>query len=473
MTDDQSTRRRFLATLSGTAGVGALAGCPESGPDPTDTPTASPTRTGSETGTATGTRTAETPETEGTETGTSADPDVIDLVEAGASPNGDEPTVPVLDEIVDDGKTLFFPAGEYLLTREWRVKAFEDLTVVGDDATLRVQEGYDDYLFMLGNPDGARGLTVEGLEFDVSAPNTGARPIHGMVEDGLAVRNVTVTGRQDVDQDSVRFDVTSPEGTGIVERLELPDGGDPEYPITGCYVGEAHTGTLRFVDCHIAGFPDNGLYASPATGRVDVEGGRYENNDISNVRVSGPSTVRGVRVRCTEAPDGFVNMRGIRLREGRNVTVENCTVEMETVTASDGAITMSNWLDAATIRDTDVAIDADDVPAIVAKSPNDDVSGDDYQIRIENVTVSGTAAGAAAVRLLERDGCLVDEVCILQTGGARDGIQCTRVTDSTLSNSSIAVTGDPVVLEDASVNREGLETRRLGENAAVDGSTCG
>lgn len=43
----------------------------------------------------------------------------------------------------------------------------------------------------------------------------------------------------------------------------------------------------------MANFPDNGVYASQAEGPVHVVGGRYENNDVSNVRVGGDGVVRG------------------------------------------------------------------------------------------------------------------------------------------------------------------------------------
>ena len=469
MTEDNRTRRRYLKGLGGVAGLAAIAGCSwlDPGPGPSETETPSPDDA---------TETPRPDET-GTPPETPSGENVVNLVEAGASPDGDEPIVPILEDVVADGKTLYFPPGEYLLTQEWRVRDLTDLSVVGRDATLRVQEGFDDYLFVLGNADTATGLTIEGLEFDFSAPNTGGRPIHGIVTDGLSVTDVSVTGTVDVDQDVMRFDVTDPHGTGVVTRLNLPDGATAEYPITGCYVGESHTGTLRFVDCHIGGFPDNGLYASSATGKIIVEGGLYENNNVSNVRVSGPAEVRGVTVRCDRAPKGFGNMRGIRLREGSNVLVENCDIQMEEVTGSDGAITMSSWLDRATIRDTNVTVDADDVAAILAKSPTDrpddvDADSDDYRIRVENVTISGSAANTAAVRLLEREGCLIDNTCIVQTGSARDGIQCTRVSDSTLSNSSISVTGRPVVLNDATVTREALQTSRLAANAAASGGSC-
>lgn len=206
MTDDNLSRRRYLKTFSGVAALATLAGCswfdpgPRPGPGPTETPT----------GTSEGIDT-ETSKTEESPTG--SDPNVINVVEAGASPNGDEPTVPVLEDAFEDGKTLFSPKVN-LLTRGWRVKEFSDLTLRGEDATFRVEEGFDDNLFVLGNSDGASGLTVEGLEFDISAPNTGARPIHGIVEDGLSIKNIRVAGMQTSTRTA--FGSTSPTRTGRV-----------------------------------------------------------------------------------------------------------------------------------------------------------------------------------------------------------------------------------------------------------------
>ncbi|NIR34699.1 MAG: hypothetical protein GWN73_01325, partial [Actinobacteria bacterium] len=69
------------------------------------------------------------------------------------------------------------------------------------------------------------------------------------------------------------------------------------------------------------------------------------------------STVRGVHVRCDAEPEGFGNMRGIRLREGTNVLVEHCLVEMLDVVGSDGAVVLAPWLEEATVRDTNIVID--------------------------------------------------------------------------------------------------------------------
>lgn len=457
--DQRVTRRRVLAALGATAATASLAGCPgDDSPGPGPPPTA----------------------TEGTSTEREAptvtppeDLAVVDVVEEGASPDGDEPVGSVVESLMDDGTALYFPPGEYLVEDVVRRREFEDLALFGEDATIRPVQGYENVVFALGGTNAATGLTVRGLEFDVSAPDTGIRPIDARVTDGLQVSDVTVRGEQDADQDCARFDVTGEDGTGVVERLALPDGAGPEYPVTGCYVGESHVGTLEFVDCEIAGFPDNGLYASPATGRVNVVGGRYENSDVSNVRVSGPATISGVTVRCDASPETYQNMRGIRLREGADVLVENCMVDVAEVSHSDGAITCSNWLDAATIRNTYVGVDADGVPGILAKRPSGEEGGDDdYRLRIEGVTVAGTSGTSAAVRLLARSRCLVDDVCIHQTGADRNGVHCTGVRDSTLRDSDISVTGSPVVLDDATVTREDLRTETLSGDEGGEASGC-
>ncbi len=478
MTDDARSRRRFLRGLGSAAALGGVAGCSTDEGTP-------PERTSPPEGTATAGN-SENSETDGSDAGESAaeatDPDdrpsdaeladrvgtrverVVDVTEAGASPDGDEPIDPVLDEVVGDRTLLYFPPGEYLVTDTWRHPEFVGLALVGDDATIRPEPGFDTLLLGLGGESGASGLAVHGLTFDLSAEDTGARPLLGMVEDGLEVVDVTVTGRIDVDQDCLRFDVTDADGTGVVRNVTATDGGIADYPITGCYVGEASEGELRFVDCEFAGFPDNGLYASAATGPVIVEGGTYHNNDVSNVRVSGPARVSGATVRCDRDRDGFQNMRGIRLREGSDVVVEDCRIEMHEVAGSDGAVTLANWLDGATIRNTDIRVDADGVHGIWAKSPEGSAPSDrEYRLRIEDVAIAGSAAGGTAVRLSEREDCLIDGACVRQTGDDRDGIVCTRVSDSTIRNSSIAVHGEPVVLEDASVDRLGVRTPNVGD----------
>jgi len=122
-------------------------------------------------------------------------------------------------------------------------------------------------------------------------------------DDQIVAKNLTVRGEIDVRQDVLRFDVTSKSGQALVRDVNLPDGGVPGMGVTGMEVGDKNHGDIRFVDCHVAGFPDNGLYADPPEGRVEVLGGTFLNNGIAGVRIetANESVVRGVHVRCDDA----------------------------------------------------------------------------------------------------------------------------------------------------------------------------
>lgn len=387
---------------------------------------------------------------------------VHNVVRIGGDHTGRRSVTDTLESAADDGTALYFPRGEYRMERPLSVGEFTDLALVGDRALVRPPQGFVGELFAFGGGGDASGLRFEGIDFDLTAPETGARPVYAGVRDGLLVRDVTVHGRQDVDQDSMRFDVTSAPGTGRVEAVRLPDGGDARYPNTGIYVGEATTGELAFVDCLVVGFPDNGLYASPARGAVTVTGGVYANNGIASVRVSGSSRVENVRVICDSTRTGLENMRGIRLREGRDILVRGTQVEMRAVTESDGGITMAEWLETARIENSRVQTDADNVPGILAKEPTGATGTSDHGIGCSGVQIVGTAADETAIAVQDRDGSRFEGVCIHQQGPDRDGITLSNAVDTVLDETHIDVTGEPLVLDNAGAKRRQIRTGEFG-----------
>ncbi|AQL44932.1 hypothetical protein BV210_19095 (plasmid) [Halorientalis sp. IM1011] len=446
------TRRRVLQTLAaGTAG--ALAGCSFFGSEestPGETPPTDVTRD-PERGPGTG----DAPDR------LAADYDrVVDVVEAGADNSGSKPVDSVIRSEIDDDTLLYFPRGEYQFAEPVERGSVSNLGLVGDRALFRPPEGFAEALLVFGGDGTATDLRFEGIDFDVTADRTGARPLYCAVDDGLLVRDVTVHGRQDVDQDSMRFDVTSENGTGRVEGLRLPHGGSTEFTNTGIYVGESSVGELSFVDCEVGGWPDNGLYASPAKGPVRVIGGHYADNGIASVRVSGDSVVKNVRVTCDSTREGLENMRGIRLREGGNVLVDDVSVEIRSVTGSDGAITMAEWLQSATVRDSRFQTDVDDVPAINAKQPGEKARQEigTGSLDVENVRVVGAASGESAITIAGRNGCRFERLCVHQGGRQRNGIHLTNSRGHVVTDSTVDVTGDPLVLENATAKRRSFRT---------------
>lgn len=400
--------------------------------------------------------------TDGDADGTDGDPDepaadvphadeygtVVDLVaDGGADPTGNSSILPVLDTYAGDDTLLYFPEGEYLMDDIWMLREFEHLGVVGENATIVPQKGYLGYLFIFGLPDEpASDLLFEGVDFDFTAEETAPRPLQAQIDDGLTVRDVSVSGIGG----TARFDITTPEGSGIVERLEQPDGGREPNPV-GILVGPANEGHLRFQDCHVEGFEGNGLYASPSNGPIEVVGGLYANNGIASVRVSSPATVRDVTVRCDEAPEGFRNMRGIRLRHGESVTVENCTIEMSDLTYSDGALVIEPMMESATIEDVDIDVSVDDTPAVNVRTPEHDAGS--TSLSCDRVSITGSASQGSAVRIVDRDECTLADLDIQQSGSERNGVHFIRSADSVLRNSEIDVPGESIVLEESNVRR--------------------
>lgn len=453
-------RRRLLRSLGALSVVGASAGCSETEPSPSppDDVPSWPTRTKSDS----------QPETK--QIADIADEwgfdRVMNLVEQGADPEGSHAIDDLLADAFTDGTLVFLPEGRYRIEDVVLADGIPRLGIVGRDATIVPREGFHDTIFGLGWPEPGTDLLFSGVDFDFSAPDTGGRPVLGKAAKRLVISDVEVRGVVDVEQDLVRVDVTDPDGTGRVERLSLPDGAVADG-VTGCEVGSDNRGNLEFIECHIAGFPDNGLYADPPHGSVLVQGGTFLNNGVAGVRVESPDscTVRGVYVGC-DTTEGGENMRGIRLRDGTEVTVENCVVDLRRVTGSDGAISFASELGAATIRNCRLRVDADGVNAIRIKSSESENGSFNGPFRCENVVITGSAADGAAVSAANRDGCHFENICVHQSGADRDGFVFDHVGGE-LVNVAVSVTGQPFRFNNSSITRRAVTIDRLPDSATI------
>lgn len=453
-------RRKFLAAAAAAATVG-LAGCGDRNPD-TTTPDGGPS---TPPGDFTGTRGEQRPYPASLAEDWGLD-SVVNLASEGADQTGTRETADYFEDYLDDGNLVYLPPGRYRLGRTVRGGS-GSVGVVGENATIVPPDGFDGTLFAFGYPEPLSEVLVEGLTFDYRAENTGARPLYAMADDRVVAREIEVRGEVDVAQDQFRFDVTDPDGTALVEDVRLPDGAS-EPSVTGIEVGDQNHGDLTFVDCHVEGFPDNGLYANPPEGEVSVLGGFYRNNGISGVRIEtkDASVVRGVHVRCDDSEGVGENMRGIRLRSGESLLVEDCLVELLEVTSSDGGIVFSSELGSATVQNCQVRVDADDINAIRIKSPGDGTAEAAHHgpFRCENVFVTGNAAGGAAVAASNRQGCEFSNLCVHQPGERRDGIVAEDV-DGEVRDSYVSVTGTPLSFTRSSISQRNVVVDRTPEDA--------
>ncbi|ELZ10993.1 hypothetical protein C479_09288 [Halovivax asiaticus JCM 14624] len=383
---------------------------------------------------------------------------VVDVVEAGADNTGSEPINPVLNRLAGVGTTdtlLRFPPGTYAMDEMFRTAGYDHIGFVGDDATIVPTPNFDTsapWLFRLGvlaNP--GRNLRFEGFTFDYRAPDTGVRALEAQVTTGLSVRDVRVVGEHDGGTfGPALFTVLDPDGWGTVERFAAPDGGeysvntpgDIEVGPTGVLVSPYHRGTLRLRDLDIGGFPDNGLYASTPDGRVLVEGGRFRNSNVANVRIAGDgSAVLGTRIEVDANRPEDVNQRGLRLDEGRDLRAENVSIGLSR--PNGYALSVQDDVETAHIEGVEITVGDRPNTAMVVSPTANHVSIDDTEIHLDgggyglaifgdapgpivarNLSISGWATGQAGrpAVLCYRDHCEFHDLEVYQPGTDRRAI---------------------------------------------------
>ena len=299
---------------------------------------------------------------------------VIDVVDAGADNSGEESITPVLEDVRADDTLLKFPPGEYYMDSQFRFTGFSNFGIVGDDATVVPAdywsfEGPTYRLFRLGtdrNPGGR--IRFEGITVDQRAPSTGVRVIDAAADAELRVRDVHLVGEHDSGLfGPARFSIRDPNGRGVVERFEAPDGAawvrdtpnagtDPwDRGPTGVFAN-TNRGELLFKDCVLGAFPSTGLYASGGSGQIRVEGGRYANSNVAQIRLGGSdSYVRGASIVVDDTRDPDVVQQGIRLTTGRDLRVLDSEVTISVTGPGNHALLVDDavdsvWIEGSTIE---------------------------------------------------------------------------------------------------------------------------
>lgn len=229
-----------------------------------------------------------------------------------------EPVTTALRESVRDGQTVVLPGGEYVLDGRVAVEDVREFHLRGqpDGSTvLRVPRYFEGPVLSAGHAGAEpRALTLRDLTVDITANGVGQRPLWLQAREELVVANVHVRGIRSLTRPSgepayrnvntAQFGVTDADGVGRVESLRLEGGeyageGDQTDEFVGVNVEPGrHAGTLYFDDCHVEGFPNNGLYAyrSGTGGTIHVRGGEFVDNGLTNLRLDAGDTAVGSRI---------------------------------------------------------------------------------------------------------------------------------------------------------------------------------
>lgn len=457
-------RRTLLASLA--AGGGAvLSGCADVLPP-------------EETGTPTPQRPTDRPTTdERTVTPSTETPSfdrVVDMVEdRGVDPTGEKPIDDALRRAASDGTLLEFPPGRYLVTKPLLLPEAVDFGIRGTG------DGHGDVRFV--HPTGHPGLLLDVrdgrncLLENFTADQTGDRRTNTgivlRVRDGLVVRDVEVAGFTPsegdgpVERGSIDLvaQVLDPGGVGTVARFTSVGGGEvgvypDSYP--AIYSGVDHRGTLRLVDCHVEDSGGAGVYTSRTFGPVQVTGGRFRNNAVAQIRVSGEgSFIRGAHVvvdtDARRASRGtYETVRGVWWESGdlgkTGGFVEGCRFVARSAPVRRGLLEVDGTAGAMTVRDCEFHVERPRYQAINAFAPGSSPMGGaperPWGITLENVRVTGAASEQVAIKLDRRARSRLTGVAVLQRGRERDGIAVSRSPGTRIEGSTVDVVRFPIVL---------------------------
>ncbi|KTG07835.1 hypothetical protein AUR64_02050 [Haloprofundus marisrubri] len=438
-------RRRYLAGLA--AGMTAgIAGCGDSSEEPSARSNESTGETGSNSVSNSGIPYADRYGT------------VVNVAASGADTSGSEAVNELLNRLVGDDTLLYFPEGEYRIDAIWALQGLRNVGVVGDGAVFHPPDKHGGAWISF---DGVDGLLFEGVTIDCRNKKT-APQVQVLCEGGGSnvIRDIVLAGVHTYPQKTQAFvyRVAGAETDLLVENVDMSNGSTRTEAVF--VFPTSDPGSLTFKDCRIIGWGEQGLYASAHGGPIQVLGGEYANNGLSQVRVGGgnadtPALVKDVTVRIDKPRPDMKNMRGIWLKEGDGTVIEDCTIKITSLegTLSSGGIVVDKEHGKTTVRNTDILVNAPTY-GIKARYPK---QGNFYApslrsrpetwgLNVENVRIHGNGTGWSAIQVEGRSESMLNRVDIKQSGTDRDGIDVIDSPGTVLENLSVVVGRYPLLV---------------------------
>lgn len=262
----------------------------------------------------------------------------VNLTDQGVS-NGDDISAEI-GEAFKNGNSVVLPPGTFQWDGTGLSGNFKSAELIGggganSGSSLSAQRiTSDSSTTAQALPERTELQIPTGLDEQISPTCNGGG------DGSVHLRNLKISG--EFGKGGMKFAVTDPNSSMIVENIEMTDGNQSESlgfeTSAAMFVPTSHAGTLYIRNCNLQNFGNNGVYASAPglpprggrLGRTIVEGGYYKNNNIANVRVGGKdSAVRKiVSIQDGGAPpiDDKENARSLWVKDRVTATVEECDI---------------------------------------------------------------------------------------------------------------------------------------------------
>ncbi|WP_303646434.1 right-handed parallel beta-helix repeat-containing protein, partial [Halorubrum sp. CBA1125] len=415
---------------------------------------------------------------------------VLDAVDdLGLDPSGNEAVNDRLDAALSEGTLVRFPEGEYRFDGEIVVDA-DRVGVLGEgDVRFVPTTGYTGLLFNYDPvPD---DVLIESVDVDMRADGT-TTGIRLRCRNRFHIEDIEFLGRGLTDNSgqvsAFLLGITSESGRGVLRNAVAKKGSRADGYARGngrigVWVGWTNKGTVRIEGCDFREFGNNGTYTSRTPGQVEIVDCYFLNNNAANVRIGGAGsyiencTIEIDFEKYTGPELGDIStgwgMRGIQIEQGvqldgaesipAGAEVRNCELVGRNAPNGIAMVNLSPQGRSLSIEDTRIRTDIGDMWAVRRGRPGT-ISWREWQetapkphwIRMENVSITGSASGREAVRLVEADDSVVRNCCIHQPGSNRDGVNFVDADGGVVEDSTIDVTGREITLENSTASSSSI-----------------
>jgi len=290
---------------------------------------------------------------------------VVDMVSAGADPNGgtDTDVVSIIEQEWASGTMMAFPPGDYYVESEFKETnvsglaqgdTWSDVSIVGMGGSESVTFFTDSntstprqQVFNIrgnsnlgGNPTQGYGLRVEGIGIDATGQAQSNRCTIGTIAamDRLHVEDLSMSGVISHSNSLLKTGLGLTEGYGVVRWIRGTDGvvANDNTSSTGVFLGGNHDGQMLVDGVRLEHWTDNGVRHSATgsgTGRIHVTNSYIRNVSKNGIRVGehGSTAHNCYLVGDSNFRHGSVgSFRPLALGYGQNLAIRDCYVDVST-----------------------------------------------------------------------------------------------------------------------------------------------